>query len=409
MSKARLLLDRQGFVSLADYIRAEVNAIVDEFADFARTHLKSAERLSAEDLRDTAAELLSRIAEDIDSRQSEAERSDKSRDDSPDNSPGLVDEAKNHAQDRLAASFSLNEIVSEFRALRANVVRRWREAGVADPETAVEEVVRFNEAVDQALTESIGWYTSRRDESRELLSGMIAHDLRTPLGVIMMSAQYLVRSESLSGPATKAAGRIVNSASTMAKMVSDLLDFAQVRMGGHLSIMPAPMSLRELLNDAISELRAYHPESSIELDVRDELEGVWDRDRLRQVVANLVGNAIAHGAADSAVTVRAAISGECVLLEVHNLGGPIAQQHLSDIFDPLKRFPQEGAPARGHKGIGLGLFIVKEIAQAHGGSVAVASSRAAGTTFTVKLPIPASTDSESPSDVLSESRTSKGC
>ncbi|MFM0051464.1 sensor histidine kinase [Caballeronia grimmiae] len=392
MSEARSVVERQVFVSLADYVRAEVESIVDEFAEFARTHLKSAERLSAVELRDTAAELLSHVADDMDSHQSETARSDKSRGDSPLNSPGLVGEAKSHAQDRLAARFTLNEMVSEYRALRANVVRRWRDAGVADPATAVEQVVRFNEAIDQALTESIEWYTSRRDESRELLSGVIAHDLRTPLGAIMMSAEYLVRSEELTGPETKAARRIVNSASTMAKMVSDLLDFTQVRMGGQLSISPAPISLHELLNDAIGELRAYHPEASIELDAQGELDGVWDRDRLRQVVTNLVGNAIGHGAADSPVTVRSARSGESVLLEVHNLGAPIASEHLSDIFDPLKRFARNSSNGRGHKGIGLGLFIVKAIVQAHGGSVKVVSSREEGTTFTVKLPTTAPTE-----------------
>lgn len=392
MSEATSVVERRVFVSLADYIRAEAESIVDEFAEFARTHLESAEHLSAVELRDTAAELLSYVADDMDSPQSETERSDKSRGDSPHNSPGLVGEAKSHAQDRLAARFTLNEMVSEYRALRANVVRRWRDAGVSDPATAVEEVIRFNEAIDQALTESIEWYTSRRDESRELLSGVIAHDLRTPLGAITMSAEYLVRSEALTGPESKAARRIVNSASTMAKMVSDLLDFTQVRMGGQLSISPAPMSLHELLDDAIGELRAYHPEASIELDAHGELDGVWDRDRLRQVVTNLVGNAISHGALHSPVMVRAARSGECVRLEVHNRGEPIAREHLPDIFDPLKRFAPESSTRRGRRGIGLGLFIVRAIALAHAGSVEVVSSREEGTIFTVKLPRTAPTE-----------------
>ena len=173
---------RQHQARLSQLIRDEVDAIVDEFAEFARRHLGSASRLSEHELCETAAELLNHIAEDMDARQSELEWSNKSRGDSPLNAPSLVGDAQSRAQGGLAESFSLNEMVSEYRALRASVMRRWREAGVADPVTALEEAVRFNEAIDQALTESIAWFTAERDRSRELLSGVIAHDLRTPLG-----------------------------------------------------------------------------------------------------------------------------------------------------------------------------------------------------------------------------------
>ncbi|WP_035970864.1 sensor histidine kinase [Caballeronia grimmiae] len=368
-------------------MRDEVDAIVDEFAEFARSHLRSASRLSEHELRDTAAELLNHIAEDMDARQSELERSSKSRGDSPLNAPSLVGDAQSHAQGRLAESFSLNEMVSEYRALRASVMRRWREAGVADPVTALEEAVRFNEAIDQALTESIAWFTAERDRSRELLSGVIAHDLRTPLGAIAMSAQFLVRSEALRDAETRAAGRIVSSAGIMAKMVSDLLDFAQVRMGGHLSISPARMSLSELCTDAVTELRAFHPERSIELDIKDTIDGHWDRDRVRQMISNLVENAVGHGAAEAPVKVSAVRSGAHVQLAVHNFGEPIPPVHQSSIFSPLTRLSKDGERSRRPNGIGLGLFIVMEIAEAHGGSVSVISDREAGTTFTVSLPV----------------------
>ena len=386
MQRSGSTSDGRACVGLAEFIRREVDVIVDEFADFARSHVESAKRLSSEELRDTAAELLKHIAEDMDSHQSEPGRSDKSRGDTPENSPAVTEDAKFHAHARLAVSFSLNEVVSEYRALRASVLRRWREADVGDPVTAVDDVVRFKEAIDQALTESIAWYASQRDRSREVLTGVIAHDLRTPLGAIMMSAQFLVRSEALGGPEAKAAGRIVSSASTMAKMVSDLLDFTQVRMGGILSISPAAMSLRELCKDAVAELRAFHPERAIELDVQDPVDGYWDRDRLRQVISNLVGNALAHGAADTPVMVRAAKTADSVELAVHNFGEPIPPGHQSDIFDPLTRLPKEGSGTRKPSGIGLGLFIVKGIVEAHGGSVSIASDRDAGTIFTVTMP-----------------------
>lgn len=365
----------------------EVDGIVDEFAAFARDNVQSAKRLTAEELRDTAADLLKHAADDMDSRQSEAERSGKSRGDSPQNSPPLTEDARSHARDRLAASFSMTELMSEFRALRANVLRRWRDANVDDPATAIEEVVRFDEAIDQALTESIAWYASQTDRSRELMSGMIAHDLRNPLGAIVMSAHYLLRSDAIAGPEMKAAGRILSSATTMKKLVGDLLDFTQVRMGGHLAMTPVNMSLRDVCLDAVEELKAFHPDRTIEVTQSESVDGYWDRDRLHQVISNLVANALGHGAADAPVTVSAALEGACARLDVHNLGEPIPAESLSEIFDPLKRVPQTGARAHPSTGgVGLGLFIVKEVARAHGGSVAVASSREAGTTFTVKLP-----------------------
>lgn len=386
MQRSQSATEGGGCANLAEFIRAEVDAIVDEFAEFARSHVESAKRLSLEELRDTAAELLKHIAQDMNSDQSESRRSDKSRGDTPENSPAVTEDAKSHAHARLAARFSLSEVVSEYRALRASVLRRWREADGGDHVSAVDDVVRFNEAIDQALTESIAWYTSQRDRSREVLTGVIAHDLRTPLGAILMSAQFLSRSKASGGPEAKAAGRIVSSASTMAKMVSDLLDFTQVRMGGNLSISPAVMSLRELCHDAVAELRAFHPERAIELEVQDPLDGYWDRDRLRQVISNLVGNALAHGAADTPVMVRAAKTADGIELAVHNFGEPVPSGHQSDIFDPLTRLPKNGSGGRQSSGIGLGLFIVKGIVEAHGGSVSVASDRDAGTTFTVTMP-----------------------
>ncbi len=384
------LSEERNFVSLSEFIRVDLDAIVSEFADFAKSHLESATRLSKEELQDTAAELLLNVAQDMESHQSEAGRSDKSRGDLPENSPALIDDAKGHAQDRFASSFSLLEMISEYRALRANILRRWRAADVADPSTAVEETIRFGEAVDQALTESIAWYTSRTDRARELMVGMIAHDLRNPLGAIMMSAQYLLRSDAVSGSEMKAVGRILSSASAMEKMVGDLLDFAQVRMGGRVSIKPESVSLRDVCEDAVGELRAFHPDRLIELDVGDTLDGKWDRDRLRQIISNLTSNALSHGAADAPVLVNAFRAGITVQLSVHNVGEPIPWEKQSDIFDPLKRLPTASKHDRASaRGIGLGLFIVKELARAHGGSISLTSSRDAGTTFTVTLPVTA--------------------
>lgn len=222
--------------------------------------------------------------------------------------------------------------------------------------------------------------------SNELFAGVLAHDLRNPLNAIMTAAQFLLMQRE--GEATQAAesrplGRILSSGQRMTTMIDQLLDFTRARSGGGISVEPQLTNLEELCIQAIEELELTHPEWSIQCRSHGYLRGAWDPDRLLQVISNLVANAGHHGRPGTAVTVT--LNGsedDYVRVAVHN-HGVIPAPLLPNLFDPFRTARQRANPTRG---VGLGLYIVQEIARAHGGSVDVTSEETSGTTFTLRLP-----------------------
>jgi hypothetical protein len=375
-------------VTLPEFIEREIDHLVSEWVRFAAAELPSARRLSPDALRDGARALLLDIADDMDTPQSGGESRDKSRGLRPRNSPEVTRRAHEHARHRYDSGFALTELVSEFRALRASVVRRWteRRIGPCGPEVLA-ELVRFDEAMDQALAESTAWYAARVEEARDLLLGVLGHDLRTPLGAVRTSATYLARTEGLSAAQSRAVGRVQSSTLRMQRMIDDLLDYTRTRLGRGLPIEPRPGDMAEIGRSVVDELRALHPDRTLRLDCTGRLTGRWDAARLKQLLSNLVSNAIQHGEPDAPVNVGVRGGSDAVVLRVHNLGPPIAPDAVGVLFEPLMRaMVQEVERREGSSGLGLGLYIAHRIAVAHGGSIEVASSAAAGTTFTVRLP-----------------------
>jgi signal transduction histidine kinase len=218
----------------------------------------------------------------------------------------------------------------------------------------------------------------------ELFAGVLAHDLRNPLSAIQTAAQLvLMRQEGEGDRDAKPLSRIVASSQRMERMIDQLLDLTRARVGGGIEIQACEASLGDLCRQAISELELVYSDRTFQCSSIGDQHGVWDPDRLLQIISNLVANAIQHGRSGAAVEVR--LDGrqtDSVILEVHNHGA-IASALLPTIFDPFR-----GArPRRGHaRGLGLGLFIVKELVRAHGGSIDVRSSESDGTTFTIQLP-----------------------
>lgn len=224
---------------------------------------------------------------------------------------------------------------------------------------------------------------------KDRVIGILGHDLRTPLTAIKASASLLARKRDASEADLRASvDRLVKlidrSADRMSRMINDVLDFTRARMGGGIPVERRPMDLGAVATSVIEELRTIDSESELRLELRGSLEGSWDADRLAQVVQNLVGNARVHGQADRPVQVIVDGSEEEVRLSVHNDGQPISPETLVKIFDPFRR----GADPRAgrEEGIGLGLFIVRSIVEAHGGRITVQSASPGGTTFTVRLP-----------------------
>jgi signal transduction histidine kinase len=169
----------------------------------------------------------------------------------------------------------------------------------------------------------------------------------------------------------------------MARMIEQLLDLTRTRHGGGIPIDPRPVDLAEVARRIVDELEIAYPEHTLNLtvDARAQTIGEWDPDRLAQVVSNLVGNAIHHGRVDHPIEVCIGDDGNAVTLVVHNMGEPIPAHYLPVIFDPF-----QGTKGARRKGLGLGLFITKQILLAHGGQIDVESNPTRGTTFTVRLP-----------------------
>jgi signal transduction histidine kinase len=239
--------------------------------------------------------------------------------------------------------------------------------------------------MDQALSESTSLYSQKVDESRNLLLGVLGHDLRTPLGVVHMSATYLLRSDTLDGAQTKAVARIFTSAERMKRMVDDILDFTRTAFGVTLPLTTAPADLGKIARQIVDEVATIHPDSQIDLHCDGTLTGRWDAARVGQMLANLIANAVQHGAAKP-VDVTVTGVEDTVTVHVQNRGEPIPAEAQQNLFAPLRQRPgAEGERRAGSSGLGLGLYITREIAVAHGGCVGITSD-GEGTTFCVRLP-----------------------
>lgn len=216
------------------------------------------------------------------------------------------------------------------------------------------------------------------EEARDLFIGILGHDLRSPLQAIQMAASLLLRKNAESPEVLKPAVAVARSADRMDKIIADLLDFARGRFGQGIPVKPSEMSMEAVCRRVVDELSLANPDRDVLLEVQGATTGLWDAERVAQVVANVVGNAIAHGTGPVRVGVIG--DGDSVRLVVTNQGKPIAADALPLLFQPF--FSRNGD----RKGLGLGLFIASEIVKAHQGKIEVASSLHEGTTFTVVLP-----------------------
>ena len=250
----------------------------------------------------------------------------------------------------------------------------------------IDDITRFNESIDQSLTEAVSSYTERIDRSRQLFLAILGHDLLNPLIAIRMSAQLVSRTNG-DLESIEALSMIGTESDAMIKLTRDMIDFASTWLGNAMPLNCELVDLQMLCREVVDEFRATHPQRTLHFNPRGDLTGNWDAARIRQVVSNLLGNALQHGSSDGPVELSAASEGPTVVLSVHNEGAPIPPEALPTLFDPLVRHATvESTLQRAQGSIGLGLYIVCEIVNAKGGTIAVASTAQQGTTFTVRIP-----------------------
>src|SRR5215216_1687451 len=195
-------------------------------------------------------------------------------------------------------------MVAEFRALRASVTRLWLQQENLSSAEHVDDLTRFNEAIDQSLAESIVTYTQDLDQSREIFLAILGHDLRSPLGAVTMSASFMLETGGLEEPHLTLTRQIASSSKRMQQMIGDLLDFTRSRLGSGIPIVRARMNVGKVVHDTVDEVRAGTPGRTIDIDARTGILVNWDCARISQALANLLSNAVEHSPPQSAVTVR---------------------------------------------------------------------------------------------------------
>ena len=369
---------------LSQFIRDNAAPIIAEWEAFAGTLAPASEATSPLSLRNHIQYILEFIADDIDSPQTDAQQISKSHGANVKSSTDSVAEV--HAALRQAGGFNMDQMVSEYRALRASVVKLWRAQAVETTEKDISDLTRFNEAIDQEMTESISYYSSKVDRSRDLFLGIIGHDLRNPIGAMTMSAELIGRIGSLSERQTMLVSQICLSSSRAIEILDQLLDLTRARLGSGLRVIREKMDMAFVARLLVDETRAAHPERTFTVDASGDTEGEWDRPRIGQVFSNLLGNAVQYGFKDLPINVTVSGEADEVVVSVHNDGVPIPQSVMVRIFDALVRSAEGEQAHLQSNNLGLGLYITKEIVSAHGGVIKVTSSEKEGTVFTVRFP-----------------------
>ena len=381
-------------MNLSAFISDNLDAIVNEWEVFAKTLLPVAGTMSNLALRDHCREILLAAVADMQTRETESQRAAKSQGQAPQDAEADT-AATAHGALRHLSGFDLVQLVAEFRALRASVLALWsrRKSAGATPEalagsSEIEQITRFNEAIDQALAESVDSYSAAVTASRDMFLAVLGHDLRGPLQAISMTGWLLMKPDVSETARREAAMRIQRNSTTMGLLISDLLEFMRTRLGSGIPLARTACDLGPVCTSALETVRAGNPEQSFEEQMSGDLVISADAPRLQQALLNLLSNAVQHGEAGRSISLVAKGTGDGIEVRVTNFGRPIPEIALQTIFEPLVRAPSPEADRHEHSktSLGLGLFIVREIVAGHGGLVTVQSSVDAGTVFTIRLP-----------------------
>ncbi len=373
-------------MNLSAFIRSHMDEILTEWTAFAKKAEPIEGAMSDLALADHAQQILSAIALDIETHQSQQQQYEKSQGGEDDTSDEET-AAAIHGRLRQASNFSLLQLSAEFRALRATVLRLWLPMVAQMSETTIYDMVRFNEAIDQALAESIVTYSARADRTRDLFLAVLGHDLRAPLATISLVGEILMRTavppEKLASYGEKAK----RNAAMMSTMVTDLIGYARSQMGAAMPTTLAPVDLRAVCDAAVADARAMYPASVIVFRPSGALTGSFDGVRLQQLVTNLLINAAQYSVKHGEVVLEATGLDDSIALKVSNFGPVIPKESLETIFQALVQLDGDAdQDQRPKTSLGLGLFIAQEITAAHHGKIAVTSSAGEGTVFSVCLP-----------------------
>ncbi|WEF33685.1 HAMP domain-containing sensor histidine kinase [Pseudoduganella chitinolytica] len=373
-----------GPIRLADFIEENMEPILQAWEDFARTIEPPALTMDDEALRDHARQMLHAFARDLKTPQTPLQQSEKSM---GRGARGHRDTAaETHAEARLLSGYTVVQLVPEYRALRTSVLTSWS-AVRAGGATDLPDVTRFNEAVDQALAESVARYEQMVKQSQNMFLAILGHDLRNPLGTVVTGSSFIMQAVDIPPKYILAANRIFNSSQRMNRLIADLIDFTRTHLGPGIPVKVRQANLARVCRTVVDELRTCHPEQMVAMTAPEHLDAIFDEGRIAQVLSNLVGNAIQYGTPGAPVTVSMVADDSNATIAVNNHGPVVPADRIPALFDPMVRMANDTPDTLVERtSLGLGLFIARQIVQAHGGHIDVVSNAQEGTTFTVTLP-----------------------
>ena len=366
---------------LPDFIQANMQRILDDAVDFAITQAPEGAQLNHKRLRNDIPLILRDIVADLRTPQSAAEQRDKAQGRTA-HATSPESAASSHGRSRADDGFGVNQMIAEYRALRASVLRLWA-ADQALSGDAIDDMMRFNEAIDQAVAESLLEFSRTVESWRNVFLGALGHDLRGPLAAVVGTAELL--ADTAQGtPHAHQAARILSGGQHLSRLVDGLLDYSKSTLGAGMQLQCTACDLGEAVAAELDLLQTALPEAPLRLQMQGATHGYFDDARIREAVHNLVTNAAKYGQRAAPIDVALTGDARSVRIAVSNAGQPLSSDALHALFDPLRR---GSLPA--HKGehasLGLGLFLVREIAIAHGGDVAAHVDEGV-TTFVIHLP-----------------------
>ena len=371
---------------LSQFIKDNIEPILVEWEAFARTMIPPAETMSVVELRDHAHEILLAIADEMETSQTEDQREAKSKGLAPREAAASF--AAEHGGLRQRVGFDLTQLGAEYRALRATVLRHWMRTIKVVDMTVHEEAARFNEGIDQGLAEAMVTYSENVANSRDTFLAVLGHDLRNPLSALSACVRMLELT-SEAGTKERTLRIAKRSITSISEMVTDLLEYTRTRLGRGIDVQPKHGDFAVLCHEAFDEVCTAYPERVLRAEIPERLLCDFDAPRMRQVLTNLLSNAVHHGDAAFPVVLVVTSDLEQLTMVVMNQGKPIPPDAMQVIFNPLVQVAAEASEPdeRPATSLGLGLYIAREIVGGHGGTIVVTSSAEEGTAFRVRLPV----------------------
>lgn len=350
---------------LSEHLRTRVQAICDAWVAAVRAEVPQLAALDQSAVIDHLPEFVTGLGHWIDGDVASAQA-------------GFEALVTGHAMQRLGYGVDLQTLTREYALERKVLLAEARDHGTTD------ELIALNEGMDQAILAAVRRYTEERDRGRDRFIGILAHDLRTPLNSISLAAARLVADADQKYH--RAGATIVRSTERMARMVRDVIDFARGHLGEGIPVALVECDLGDVCEDVAAEVRVAFPQREIVVELEGDLVGHFDADRVAQAISNLVSNALQHGRDRVELIAHEAADHQSITTLVRNRGS-IAEADRARLFDPFR--PRTS----GSSGLGLGLFIVQQIALAHGARCEVASE---GDTVSVSIVWPRTPLEETP-------------